>query len=129
MKVTEEEYARLANRLKKVPAADENPKRNKYGNVKKLVNGLEFDSTKEARHFQDLHAEQQAGNITELRRQVSIDIEVNGHYIGFYVADFTYKRNGKLVVEDVKSKATKTDTYRWKKKLVFAIHGIEIQEV
>jgi hypothetical protein len=34
-----------------------------------------------------------------------------------------------LVVEDVKSKPTVTRLYRVKKKLMRALHGIEIQEV
>ena len=29
-------------------------KKLKYGNKKKMVNGMEFDSTREANHFQDL---------------------------------------------------------------------------
>jgi hypothetical protein len=38
-------------------------------------------------------------------------------------------RNGRRVVEDCKSKPTMTPVYRLKKKLVAALHGIEIHEV
>ena len=63
----------------------------------------------------------------EVHKPFSIDvIEV---HICDYESDFTYRREGKLVVEDVKSKATVTYAYRIKKKLMLAVFGIEIQEV
>lgn len=102
---------------------------NKYRNIRKVVNGLSFDSVKEARHYQDLVTWQQSGQITELQRQVPFAVEINGHHIGFYYADFSFKKDGKLVVEDVKSRATKTDLYKWKKKCVEALHGVEIIEI
>lgn len=105
------------------------PKELKYRNKKKVVNGLEFDSTKEARRYQDLLAWQHSGQITQLLRQQSFDIVVNGELICSYVADFTYRLEGQLVVEDVKSKVTrKLDLYRIKKKLMKAVLGIEIRE-
>ena len=55
------------------------------------------------------------------------DIERSRHKIAKYVADFTYEdKHGNLVVEDVKGRATAT--YRLKKKLMLACHGIEIVE-
>jgi hypothetical protein len=104
-------------------------KRAKYGNVKKVVNGLEFDSTKEANRYSDLLVWQSSGQITELVRQKQFTVEVNGQYIGFYLCDFAYMKDGKLVVEDVKSKATRTPLYKWKKKLVEAIYGIDVKEI
>ncbi len=47
-----------------------------------------------------------------------------------YLADFTYNRNGKEIVEDVKSEMTrKLPVYKLKKKLMKAILNIEIQEI
>ena len=46
-----------------------------------------------------------------------------------YIADFVYTENGKTVVEDVKSPATRTDVYKLKKKLMLYKFGIEIREV
>ena len=46
-----------------------------------------------------------------------------------YIADFTYRENGQLVVEDVKSDATRTDVYKIKKKLMLSVHGVRIKEV
>lgn len=122
MRISQEDYKKIvAKRLAKKP---------KFGNVKKEFNGRTFDSTKELNRYQDLLVWQSSGQITELECQRSFDIEVNGHYIGFYVSDFTYKKDGRLVVEDVKSKVTrKLPLYRWKKKLTEAIHGLEIVEI
>jgi hypothetical protein len=46
-----------------------------------------------------------------------------------YYADFVYKENEKIVVEDTKSKATKTESYKIKRKLMLYIHGIRVREI
>lgn len=46
-----------------------------------------------------------------------------------YTADFSYKFGGKLVVEDVKSTATRTKEYLRNRKFMRSKFGIEIQEV
>jgi hypothetical protein len=43
--------------------------------------------------------------------------------------DFTYTENGQLVAEDVKSKASKTQQYVLRRKLLLDRHGIRIREV
>src|SRR5689334_3681402 len=85
-------------------------KRSKYGNKKTTSLGVVFDSAKEARRFQTLTTLQMAGMITDLFRQMPFDLIVNGQQICYYVADFTYQQNGRLIVEDVKSKPTRART-------------------
>lgn len=47
-----------------------------------------------------------------------------------YVADFVYQEKGQLVVEDVKSKMTRSlPVYRLKKHLMKSVHGLEIREI
>ena len=48
-----------------------------------------------------------------------------------YYADYVYidTETGKVVVEDAKSPATRTESYRIKKKLMLSVHGIRIIEV
>lgn len=105
-------------------------KRAKYGNKKTTSFGVVFDSAKEARRFQTLTTLQMAGTITDLFRQMPFDLIVNGQQICYYVADFTYQQNGKLIVEDVKSKPTRAKAdYAIKKKLMKACYNIEIVEV
>ena len=107
----------------------ENP--SKYHNRKTIVHGIQFDSGKEANRYQELLWMQQVGQIGDLELQPRYDLVVNGHKLGFYRGDFRYKdvSTGLLVLEDVKSEATRTAVYMLKKKLVKALYGIEIREV
>lgn len=110
----------------------------KYGNRKTTVDGFGFDSAKEARRYTELALLQRAGEISDLRRQVTFWL-IPAQYMGGklverpvgYVADFVYVDNktGKTVVEDVKSKATKTPVYIIKRKLLLQNYGIRIVEV
>ena len=51
--------------------------------------------------------------------------------IGYYTADFAYvRKDGAPVVEDVKGgRATRTEAYRLRKKIVEAFYGLTIEEV
>jgi hypothetical protein len=105
-------------------------KKNKYGAVKITVDGIKFDSKKEAARYQSLKLAERCGAISDLETQPRFDIRVNGKYIAFYKADFRYMKNGSEVVEDVKSAITaKNPVYRLKKKLVEAIHNVKINEM
>ncbi len=106
-------------------------RRPKYGNKKCEYGGRTFESRAEMRRYQELVIAQGAGEIADLKCQTPFLIEVNGQRICIYRADFTYSdcRTGALVVEDVKSPATRTRVYMLKKKLLAATHGIQIAEV
>ena len=108
---------------------DVSPGPSKMHNVRTCVDGYSFDSLSEARRYGDLKIEEMAGIIANLEVHKPFRLDVNGVHICDYESDFTYRRDGKLVVEDVKSRATVTYTYRIKKKLMLAVLGIEILEV
>ncbi len=108
---------------------DESPTPSKWRNKKTVVDGNTFDSEREAEHYSELLLEQQACTISGLKLQEHFSLDVNGFHVADYVADFVYERDGATIVEDVKSNPTKTRVYRIKKKLMQAIHGIEIHEV
>jgi hypothetical protein len=93
---------------------------------RKEVNGLWFDSTREARRWQDLELMQRAGRISDLRRQVPFPITVNGKLITVYNADFCYLQDGNEVVED--AKGWRSEIYILKRKLVSAVYGFQIKE-
>ena len=119
----------------------------KYHTKKTVVDGMVFDSKKEARRFSVLKALEEAGEISGLKRQVEfllIPEQREPDTIGVrggvhrgkvierkvcYVADFVYMRNQphELVVEDVKG--IRTHDYIIKRKLMLHIHGIRIKEV
>jgi hypothetical protein len=100
----------------------------KYNNKKTEVDGIVFDSRKEANRYLDLKFLQAAGEIQDLILQPAFDLIVQGgKVIGKYYADFKYREGVKVIVEDVKG--VKTDVYRLKKKIVESVHGIKITEV
>ena len=98
----------------------------KFRNKRTMLDGIAFDSKKEAARYQELKLLERAGEISELKLQPTFSIEVGGHRICKYRADFAYKQGGADVVEDVKG--IKTPTYRLKAKLLKAVHGITILE-
>lgn len=104
-------------------------KRTKYGNRKCQYRGETFDSEGERGRWIELALMQHGGFITDLRRQVRYEINVNRMYICSYVADFVYVKDGQMVIEDYKSKATRTPVYMLKKRLIRAVFGLEIREV
>jgi len=100
--------------------------RNKYNAKKTIVDGIKFDSKAEARRYGELKLLLKCGTIADLELQPRYDFAVNGVKLGFYKADFRYKIGNKLIIEDVKG--MKTPIYNLKKKLMKAIHGIDILE-
>ena len=106
------------------------PKYNKYKNEPTMVDGITFQSRKEASRYQELRMLERAGEISGLFRQAKIEIvpKTKLYLASYYVADFVYKdnRTGQTVYEDVKG--MRTDVYRLKKKLMYWRHGIEIKE-
>lgn len=123
--------------------------RSKYGNKKTYVDGIKFDSLKEARYYIYLRDLQRKGDISGLRLQVPFELlpdiyedatirlktrdktvtkKVQSAVL--YFADFVFIQDGKEVVVDVKSAATrKKDAYVLKKKMMRALLGIKIEEV
>lgn len=99
-------------------------KRPKYGNKKTVIDGITFDSKKEAKRYQELEALKRAGVIQHLELQKKFEIcpkiaGVKGSRARHYVADFTYDVHGRKVIEDVKSEITrKNPVYTLKKQLV-----------
>lgn len=98
----------------------------KYRAVKTKVGDVLCDSKGEAKRYTDLLLLERAGEIQDLKHHVVYELIVEGSLICKYEADFTYLENHKRIVEDFKG--VRTAVYRLKKKLMRAIHGIEIRE-
>lgn len=121
----------------------------KYGNRKVEVDGILFDSVREAKRYTILKAMQDEGTISDLKRQVKFVLipaqyrEItkygrNGNRLKpkkecifrecAYIADFVYQdKDGNKVVED--TKGFRTTDYQIKKKLMYFLNGITIQEI
>ncbi|MBQ0074518.1 MAG: DUF1064 domain-containing protein [Prevotella sp.] len=121
---------------------------NKYKAVKVLVDGIKFDSKKEAARYSELKILEKAGIITDLNLQQKFVLipsqyaEVTGYGKPkrkciekecSYIADFTYMQDGKLVVEDVKGYRDPSSAayakFTIKRKLMLYVHHIRIKEI
>ena len=107
---------------------------NKYGSKKTTVEGVTFDSKKEAKRYQELRILEKAGAITDLQRQVKFELipaqRIDGKVAERrveYKADFVYTQDGQTIVED--TKGYKTKDYIIKRKLMLWVHGIRIREI
>lgn len=102
----------------------------KYNNVPTRVGERVFASKREAARYDQLKLLERNGEVRDILCQVPFKLEINGRHICRYIADFVYceVRNGiwAEVVEDVKG--YRTAMYNLKKKLMRAIHGIEVRE-
>ena len=124
----------------------------RYFHVKTTTSdGVVHDSKKEADRWCELKLFERAGKISDLKRQVPYELipaqyETVPRYSKtgarlkdgqrcaekgvVYICDFEYIENGKRVVEDVKSPATrKKESYIIKRKLMRFFYGIAVREV
>ena len=107
-------------------------KKLKYNNKKTIVDGITFDSKKEAARYSQLKLLERANKISDLKLQVmftlapSVKVQKRKRPPLVYIADFVYTENNSKVVEDCKG--VRTEGYRIKRHLLMATHGIEILE-
>lgn len=123
--------------------------RTKYRNKKVKIGDMVFDSRKEARRYNELMMLQRAGEISDLKRQVEIELIPNQYTVEerysksgkrlkdkmvllerkvCYVADFVYTdKEGREIVED--TKGIKTPDYILKRKMLLFLKGIRINEI
>lgn len=103
--------------------------RSKYSAKKAVIDGITFDSRREARRYQELKLMSRAGAIADLNLQPEWNIVINGVKVCAYRADFAYRdlKSGRSVVED--AKGMRTPLYSLKRKLMLAVFNIEITEV
>ena len=111
----------LKDKLKGIPAS-------KYGNVREVAKGLNFQSGHEAAEISKLMiADERHQEVFGLRLQVKFPLQGKTSY----VADATYLtvENGVLVPVVLDAKGMKTDVYKIKKKMFEETYGIKITEV
>jgi hypothetical protein len=104
-------------------------RRSKYGNRAVVVDGRRFASRREADAYVKLRLMEAVGTIRDLKLQVRYNLRVNAVLVCGYVADFVYLDvcSGLQVVAD--AKGYRTREYRIKKKLMKAVHGVDIVEL
>ncbi|WP_313033459.1 DUF1064 domain-containing protein [Stenotrophomonas acidaminiphila] len=103
------------------PPPAEPTKRAKYGNTITVVDGIRFDSKKEARYYEQLKVRRQAGEVHFWLRQVPVHLPGGTKY----VLDFlVFLRSGEVQFVDVKGRETKE--FRIKKREVEHHYPIRI---
>lgn len=108
--------------------------KSKYHATKTVVDGITFDSKREAKRYSELKLMERAGVIKDLQRQVRYELipafDAGGkHYRPTsYVADFVYvdTKSGEEVVEDCKG--FRTEVYKLKAKMFAHKYGVSIRE-
>jgi hypothetical protein len=96
--------------------------KNKYGAKKTAIDGITFDSKKEANYYLMLKLEWRANQIRYFLRQVPFDLPGNTKYrVDFMVVGL----DGAIRYVDVKGHQTKE--FIRAKKQVEAVYGIEIE--
>ena len=104
-------------------------RKNKFGNKKTIVDGYKFDSKKEANRYAELKIFEKIGKISNLKLQPKFEIVPTVKWdktlrARFYLADFEYMQDGKLIIEDVKSPITqKHPLYTLKRQLFLNQYG------
>jgi len=101
----------------------------KYRNRKTTVDGIRFDSKREAQYYSSLKQLERAGQVFEVELQKPYALTVNGQLVCTYRCDFAFydaiqKRNR---VVDIKGVATKD--FNIKRKLMRAIYGIDVEVI
>ena len=119
------------------PAADvEKPKRrHKYNAQPTDIDGIRFDSKREAQRYQELQMLAAAGEIHALQLQPRFELQPafedsqgKRHRAIHYVADFQYVENGRVIVED--TKGMETAVFKLKRKLfLFTYPDVELRIV
>lgn len=124
----------------------------KYNASKTVIDGITFDSRKEANRYCELKLLERGNVIRDLRLQVEFELLPNQYATEkrygkngkplkdkkvllerrvVYRADFVYILNetNETVVEDAKSEITRTPVYLIKRKLMLYRYGVRIKEV
>ena len=114
MRLSESEYMDLLEKQGKVTAREKPKRRSKYNNKKTWVDGLCFDSKKEAAYYQDLVLLHQAGEIAGFSLQPEfVLVEGNAEERAItYRADFIiFNLDGTFEIVDVKG----YESEQWKR--------------
>ena len=121
MRWTKEQYQEYLAKKKGIPL-DKPNRRSKYGNQKTVVDGIEFDSKKEAEYYCQLKLLKKAGEIKDIGLQPRFELQPAFEKNGVkyrpitYIADFVITNNdGTTEIVDVKG--VETQVFKIKQKL------------
>lgn len=101
-------------------------KRNKYGAIPVIVNGVRLDSKKEGKRYFDLLSLQSLGEIKNLVVHPGFHIDIKGKHICKVLLDFAYEevKSGRTVYED--TKGLDTAISKLKRRMLEAAYNIKV---
>lgn len=105
------------------------PKRSKYGNRKTVIDGIRFDSKREAEYYAELKLREKAGEVFEVEMQRPFAIVINGQLVCTYKSDFHFYDAIAKRRRVVDTKGFATPEFKLKKKLMKAVLGLDIEVV
>lgn len=119
---TEEQYQEFVKKKKGLLVEPQSQRKSKYNNQKTMVDGIEFDSKKEADYYIHLKLLKKAGEIKDIGLQQRFVLQPGFEKNGVkyqpitYIADFVITNNdGTTEVVDIKG--VETQVFKIKKKL------------
>lgn len=106
------------------------PKRSKYNAQKTVVDGIKFDSKREAEYYAELKLREKAGEVVgvELQRAFAL-IGNNGMLIATYKADFCFWDNIADRFRCIDVKGVETKDFKLKKKMMLGLLGINVEVI
>jgi hypothetical protein len=111
-------------------AAIAKPKRgNKFRAKRTLIDGICFDSKREASYYAALKLRERAGEVADVELQRPYTLTVNGVLVATYRADFVFWDISLRRRRVIDIKGVMTPVFRLKQKLMRACHKIEIEVV
>lgn len=105
-------------------------KPSKYRNTPVVVDGLRFDSKREAAYYGELKMREKAGEVSGVELQVPFALKgPKGDLMTTYRADFVFYDNvqGRQRVIDVKG--VETPAFRLKRKMMRALLNIDVEVI
>lgn len=104
-------------------------KNNKYRNTPVVVDGVRFQSKREAEYYAELKLREKAGEVYEVEMQRPFAIVINGQLVCTYKSDFHFYDAIAERRRVVDTKGYATPEFKLKKKLMKAVLGLEIEVV
>lgn len=102
-------------------------KPSKFKNIRTVIDGISFPSKAEGAYYSMLKLRERAGEVSNVEMQKPYALTVNGVLVCTYRADFVFDdlREKRHRVVDVKG--VQTPEFKIKKKLMWAVHKIEVE--
>jgi len=102
-------------------------KASKFKNIRTVIDGISFPSKAEGAYYCMLKLRERAGEVSNVEMQKPYALTVNGFLVCTYRADFVFDDLHEKRHRCVDVKGMQTPEFKIKKKLMWAVHGIDVE--